>query len=193
MKKYKLYWLLVGLYAVAPLTSVYAADNSAVVKFSADIATGTCTLTADPSVALGTVDASTLVGNNWHLANTKKFTLTLSHCTGIGGGELRPTITMTGTPLPISGWTNVFKDGGTSKGFGVMVFDADPGEHNSGGIANGGDIYLTDYGKGKTLPATGTTRDLWAVVACGPTASCADTNLLPGSLTASLTFAFAYK
>lgn len=200
MKKFKAgYWLAAKCGLCALLASYSGvqvlAANTATINFTGTIVAGTCDLTGPGSVKLGNVNPSTLIDQAWYNTNMTKFTLVLSSCTGVGGGNLTPKITMTGNPLPIApSWKNVFKSSGTSTGFGVVVFDqAQDGDNNSGAIANGDSIDIPGYGPGKSIPAAGVTRDLWAGVACGTADACARNLLSAGTLVASLNFTFAYK
>ncbi|WP_061069012.1 fimbrial protein [Serratia liquefaciens] len=188
-----------GLCALLTLSSgapVLAAD-SATLNFTGTIVAGTCDLTAPPTVALGDVDPEPLVGGHWKYANLTSFQLTITNCVGVGGADLTPGIRMTGTPLTgpgvetVNKW--VFKDGGDSTGFGVVLYSvAGTPDAGTDERANNDWLDVPNYGKGTTLPSGGATVTLKVAVSCGRDGWCARQYLKAGSLNAALTFTFKY-
>lgn len=201
MKKFKPGWWLAAkcsLYALLTLSSgAPVLANTETLNFTGTIVAGTCDLTAPATVPLGDADPSSLIGGHWKYVNLSPFTLTITNCVGVGGANLTPSIQMTGTPSTDPGveasnkW--VFKNGGTSKGFGVTLYSVSRTPvAGTDELANNDWLDVPNYGKGTTLPAGGTTVDLKAAVACGRDGWCARQYLSAGTLNASLTFTFKY-
>lgn len=202
MKQFKSTWWLatrcffLSMLAMYSGVQAFAAD-SGTINFTGTIVAGTCDLTAPPTVSLGDVDPSSLIGGHWKYVNLQPFTLTITNCVGVGGTNLTPGIQMTGQPSSDPGveadnkW--IFKTAGTAKGFGVALY-AVSGNPKAGTdeLPNNDWLKVTNYGKGTTLPTGGTQVNLQAAVACGRPAWCARKNLSAGTIDASLTFTFKY-
>lgn len=167
--------------------------------FNGTITPGTCDLSVSPSsIEFGSVDAASLIGGQWASAGTTPFTVKLSGCTGVGGGALTPGVKISGTlnddpAIQAAGGNKwLFKTGGTSKGFGVVVYTSETPNLGSNEAENDQYIPVTGYAAGSSLPAAGADVKLAAAVSTGRSAWSAAKNLQAGTLTAAVTFTFAY-
>lgn len=170
------------------------ATNTATLNFTATINQGNCDVTTTPAttLALGTVDPATLLGKNQQVTANKGFTVNLA-CSGLAPAGAAPKVTLSGAAMTGAGNKKLFRDStSTSQGFGVAiakVATATTAPAWADLLGNGDSI------PGLTLPAGGTPLNIQmaAAVACGSTADCAAASLQAGTLSAAVTFSFAYK
>lgn len=187
--------------AAAPVTKTTA------VPLGVEIQSGTCLLETDaPSGNVEPITADPeqdLV--NGGIYGQKKLTLTVSDCYGVGGGTLRPVVTVSGdtlndlTNVPSVNRAVLFRDDGVSEvQYAGFVLNKSPGDTswNTGNFyAAGDDIEFGPQGTSCTSGLCSAVV-LYVSLACGNTTDC-KTNFTPesntGKLQANVTFTFAYK
>ncbi|WP_329911568.1 fimbrial protein [Serratia quinivorans] len=186
----------IGLFAAIGI----AHADSGTLTFNGTILPGTCDVALDkPTIAFGSVDPALIIsGGQWASVGVTSFALILSGCTGVGAASLTPGVKVEGTLSTdpgVSGNQWLFKTGGTSKGFGVVVYNSTPAKPGVNEAGNGEIINIPQFGKGTTLPAAGTKIPLSAAVSGGRAAwfGTNKVNLKAGDLTAAVTFTFAYR
>ncbi|WP_329911561.1 fimbrial protein [Serratia quinivorans] len=182
--------VLAGTVASGPVM----AANNAKLTFTATITPGTCDVATIPATTLplGSVDPNQLSGKNQVITGTKPFTVNLA-CTGTGPAAAAPKVTLSGTAM--TGGTDskkLFRDtASTSAGFGVAIAPV--------ATPTTAPVWTSLKGNADTLPVTvppgGSPAPIQmaAGVACGSTADCAVATLKAGTLTAGVTFTFAYN
>ncbi|CAI2536425.1 P pilus assembly protein, pilin FimA [Serratia proteamaculans] len=200
----KYLWLSLCLCGTAfVVTSAPAAPTKEVV-FNATIAGGgTCDVDATPSIiqigGTGDIDPLPAIGADWVGLAPTDFSITLNNCSGLGGPALTPKITVVGSMLQgksSEASKSLFSTGTNETGFGVIIYNT--GSPTTTGTADivsttNLTIPIPDQGAGAVLGDTVPPVQLKAAVGCGTAADCAATGLKPGSLSASITFGFAYK
>lgn len=174
------------------------AASSGTLSFSGSIMSGTCDLSVSPSsIIFGKVDPSHLIGVQWGESNRMPFTIHIRNCSGIGGTATTPAIKITGALSKDIGVTSdntwLFKTGGSSVGFGMVVYNKKDGAHNADEVENGGFISIPGYGQGTTLPYGGVDVNLAAAVSAGRANWTPVKNMKAGTLTAAVTFEFVYR
>lgn len=154
-------------------------------KFSASLMNGTCTLSLDADeLQLDPLSKADLEPNK--LINPRPFTLHVKACQGAEVG-MTPVVNVTGEGLEQDGkW--LFRQQGSAKNVGIVVIksNSEPG-YNQSEVRNGNTFELGSVG------ATPGDQDLkfYAGVSCGGEASCASTGF--GKVTATLMFNFAFQ
>lgn len=175
--------------------------GTSTITFSTITGGGTCTTTVTSPIQIGAaagIDPSTAIGKDWVGLSPTAFNVSLTNCAGLAASTLTPYITLTGTTLTTKSAAandRLFSTGTNTTGFGVIIYNT--GTPNTTGTTNiatksGGTIPIPSYGKGTALNSN-VTVPLKAAVGCGALADCAGASLKPGSLSASITFGFAYK
>lgn len=195
--------------ALVPASDAVAAPTA--VPLGVEILSGTCTLATIP--LSGSVDPITadpeqdLVAGG--IYGQKKLTLKVQGCVGVGGGTLKPVVTVSGNTLadavnvPSVTTPVLFRDdAGSEVQYAGFVLSTSPTERSWAPvnfIAAGDDIPFGGAGKSCNSDVTGdkcSEVDLYVSLACGATADCLR-NFTPesntGKLLANVTFRFAYK
>lgn len=197
--------------ALFPVPDAVAAGKA--VPLGVEILSGTCSLATDPPS--GIVDPITADPEqdlaNGGIYGQKKLTLKVSGCLGVGGGTLRPVVTVSGgtltdqTNVPSVSSAVLFRDDAGSEvhyaGF-VLNKSATDTKWNIGNFyAAGEDIPFGPAGTNcySTPGAPANTCGdvvLYVSLACGDAIDC-NRNFTPesntGKLLANVTFTFAYK
>lgn len=176
--------------------------DTGTLNFSGTIEAGTCNLSLDkPTIDFGNVDPTPIVtGGGWAAVKNTPFTITLSGCQGVGDASKTPGVQIVGplnqdTAIQSAGGNKwLFKTGGTSQGFGVVVYNTTPASPGGNEAANNEYINVPTFGQGTTLPGAGATIPLSAAVSGGRPGwiGTKGANLKAGTLTAAVTFTFSY-
>lgn len=198
----KYLWLSLCLCGTAfVVTSAPAAPTKNVV-FNASIGGGgTCDVDAESVVQIGSGDIDPLpaIGADWVGLAPTDFSITLNNCSGLGGPALTPKITVVGSMLQgksTEASKSLFSTGTNETGFGVIIYNtASPTTTGTADIVSTTNptIPIPGQAAGAVLGDTVPPVQLKAAVGCGTVADCAATGLKPGSLSASITFGFAYQ
>lgn len=179
--------LIVGFLLLTPMRSdANVSLASGFIDFDGTLLAGTCDITSPPTLDLGRhVDVSPILSNpnSWTTVAPSSFKVELSNCNG-GGGTLTPRITITGTMSSdpgVSANSSLFKTGGDSKGFGIVL------THNGNRLDKDSSIVV----KG----TSGESVTLVAAISAGEKswAGAKNQNMKAGTLTAAVTFSFAYR
>ncbi|WP_323085955.1 hypothetical protein [Providencia alcalifaciens] len=176
-------------------------SGSSTITFSTITGGGTCTTSVDTPIQIGAqagIDPSSAINKNWIGLSPKAFNVNLNNCAGVAINNQAPYITLTGTTLignkSPEAQDRLFSSGSNATGFGVIIYNTNaPGAGTTNIVTkSGGTIPIPDHGKGTILNGNFTVP-LVAAVGCGGVADCAVADLKSGSLSASITFGFAYK
>lgn len=167
-----------------PLTS----EASGFIDFEGTLLEGTCDISAPPMVNLGNLDVTRILANpnSWATVGNGLIQVKISGCQGSGGTKTAG-IAITGqlsTDPGVSANTSLFKTGGESKGFGVVV------SYGNTRLSQGSMLYITVPGADDIV-----VRNLTAAVSGGEKywAGAQNQNMKSGTLTASVTLTFGYR
>ncbi|CAI2536465.1 P pilus assembly protein, pilin FimA [Serratia proteamaculans] len=182
------------------VTGSALAAETQTITFNITVPAATCTVTPNDLFISAPIDGSTFVGQNWKTGGENDLTVALSNCSGDGASGKSPKLTIApaGGTAVLAGSNNfLFRDSGsTSQGFGVAIFNKSAANITKNAttdmVASSGVAWTgTSGASGSSL--NGKTITLSAGIACGPTAYCTTTSLVPGILKASITFNLVYN
>ncbi|WP_258089458.1 fimbrial protein [Serratia liquefaciens] len=156
--------------------------------FSATVLQGSCEISLKtPVVEFGEMQATEMLGAQKH-SKIKPVEVQLTECKGIIDGPQKPLLSISG--VTIGGEPNLFRNGGTSSGFGVVISE-NAGIDISGGIGlakDGSEFAFAGKTKGGSV-ANGDIMTLYTAVSCG--VNCKDVKV--GTLEASAQLEFLYR
>lgn len=170
--------------------------GTSTITFSNITGGGTCNMEVESPIQIGSGDIDPLpaIGANWVGLAITSFDVNLKSCSGLGDSSLTPKITVRGSTLTGRN-DSLFSTGINNTGFGVIIYNTKspitPGTTNI--VPNLGTIPIPGHDTGIALSGDVPPVSLKAAVGCGATADCAATKLKPGSLSAIITFDFAYQ
>lgn len=166
------------------LLTIAASTSAAEVAFTANFQAPTCQVSAPASVDFGTVMSSD-IKNGDSLANPLSLEITLSQCAGFLGSAQKPGVKVTGLGYVDSG-DFLFRQPGTSQAvnYGVRIVTS------TGGVVSDSSFLPVSLDS-SNFDGGSTSILLKVALSCGN--KCHDTTTKAGSLSAPVTFDFAYQ
>lgn len=158
---------------------------SGFIDFTGTLLEVTCDISATPTVNLGDLDVTPILTNpnGWATVGSGAIDVRIAGCQGASSART-PGIALSGqlsTDPGVTANNSLFKTGGGSKGFGIVV------SYNNARLSQGSVVNIN--------PSAGTTVRLMAAVSGGEKAwaGTQNQNMTTGTLTASVTFTFGYR